>query len=204
MLVQVAHGPLKTKYGDFVEHLFYDGTRDCIALVYGDVAGQEGVLCRVHSQCLTAHLFNSIECDCREQMAMAQQRIRKAGRGLIIWLDQDGRGNGHFALLKSAHLRIVDGMSQTEAYTHLGFPTESRTYRQAREVLNLLKVKSISLLSNSPQKRDELVNSGIVIDRMFPIYIRKPRNDVLSRTYEDKKSRGHAIRVGASAAKAKR
>lgn len=194
MLVKVSEGPLETYYGRFVEHMFYDGTRDAIALVMGDIAGKSDILCRIHSHCISAHIFNSTECDCREQMIMAQTEIQKAGCGIIIWLDEDGRGNGHFALLQSAELR-AQGLNQSEAYTKLGFPSDARTYRQAREILTHFKIQSISLLSNSPQKKQALVDAGIAVSKIVPIYIHGPINPVLQKTYEDKKGRGHSIEI---------
>ena len=91
MIIKMAEGDLHTKYGKYREILFYDGQKESIALVMGELAGAEEVLCRVHSSCLFAHAFNSIECDCREQMAISQQLIEREGRGIIIWMDQEGQ-----------------------------------------------------------------------------------------------------------------
>ena len=96
----MAEGNLKTKYGEYHEIMFYDGQKESFALIMGDVNGEEDVLCRVHSSCIFGHHFNSIECDCREQMEISQQLIQKEGKGIVIWLDQEGKGNGHYALLK--------------------------------------------------------------------------------------------------------
>src|SRR4030095_6117049 len=101
MIACLAERNLKTKFGIFKEILFYDGQKESIALVKGDIAGKENVLCRVHSSCISAHIFNSIECECREEMGISQGLIEKAGKGVIIWLDQEGKGNGHLALIKS-------------------------------------------------------------------------------------------------------
>ena len=105
MIIRLAEGPLHTLFGTFQELLYDDGQQESIALVMGQVGQGEEVLCRVHSQCLAAHVFNSVECDCREQMALAQAAIVHAGRGLIIWLDQEGRGHGHLALMRSRALQ---------------------------------------------------------------------------------------------------
>ena len=101
MIKRLAERELRTKFGTFTEVLYYDGRKESIAIVMGDVDGGEDILCRVHSHCVGAHLFNSIECDCREQMAAAQAAIEKAGRGIVIWLDQEAKGNGHLALIQS-------------------------------------------------------------------------------------------------------
>ena len=93
MIRRLASRELKTKFGIFKEILYYDGIRESIAIVMGDVADGENVLCRVHSHCIGAHVFNSIECTCREEMEAAQATVEKEGRGVIIWLDQEGKGN---------------------------------------------------------------------------------------------------------------
>jgi GTP cyclohydrolase II len=79
MVIKIAETDLKTKYSTYLKSLFYDGQKETIALTMGDVRGKEGVLCRIHSACISAHAFNSIECDCREQMEISQQIIQKGG-----------------------------------------------------------------------------------------------------------------------------
>lgn len=162
MVVRLAEGFLKTQFGTFNQILYYDGQQELIALVMGDVAGVEQVLCRVHSHCISAHIFNSIECDCREQMAMAQQRIQAAGRGVIVWLDQEGKGNGHLALLQSRKLKEA-GMSQTEAYLKLGYAADARSFVRAGEILRELKVTSITLMTDNPEKAAQLRADGLII-----------------------------------------
>jgi GTP cyclohydrolase II len=140
MIVKLAEGNLKTKYGEYREILFYDGQKESIALIMGEVTDAEAVLCRVHSSCLFGHAFNSIECDCREQMEISQQLIQREGRGIIIWLEQEGKGNGHFALLKSVeHKRL--GLKQADAYEAVGFKSDARDFRAAAEILMALGVK---------------------------------------------------------------
>jgi len=92
MITKLAEGNLKTKYGEFKEVLYYDGQKESIALIMGEIEGEGEVLCRVHSSCVFGHYFNSIECDCQEQMDISQQLIEREGKGLIILLDQEGRG----------------------------------------------------------------------------------------------------------------
>src|SRR5262245_20057806 len=110
MIVRLAEMPVRTRFGTFHEILYYDGQQELVALVMGQVAQGEHILCRLHSHCFLAHVFNSIECDCREQMEIAQELIERQGTGVIIWLDQEGRGNGHLALMKSRVLQ-EQGMS---------------------------------------------------------------------------------------------
>ncbi|MBN8821069.1 MULTISPECIES: GTP cyclohydrolase [unclassified Spirosoma] len=163
MIVKLAEGDLKTKFGVFHETLFYNGQNESIALTMGDVAGADDVLCRVHSSCLFGHAFNSIECDCREQMEISQQLIQQAGRGIIIWLDQEGKGNGHFALLKSVeHKRL--GLPQADAYEAVGFKKDARNYTPAAEILKALGVRSIYMLTDNPKKVDTLTQHGIQVN----------------------------------------
>jgi len=162
MSMRLAERELKTKYGTYTEILYYDGQKESIALVMGDVANGNDVLCRVHSHCIGAHVFNSIECDCREQMAAAQALIEQAGKGIIIWLDQEGKGNGHLALMQSIPFKKA-GLSQADAYVEAGFKADGRSYRAAADILSDLKVKSIILLANGTDKADDLRAESIVV-----------------------------------------
>lgn len=162
MIIRLAEGSLDTRFGSFTQILYYDGQKETIAIVMGQVAGQEDVLCRVHSHCISAHVFNSIECDCREQMEMSQRLIQQAGRGVVIWLDQQGKNNGHLALLLSRKLKD-QGVSQSEAYTRLGYSADARSYIRAAEILRELQVKSIRLMTNNSAKIDDLRQDGLVI-----------------------------------------
>lgn len=162
MIVRIAEGTLRTKFGTYHQFLYYDGQKETIALVMGDVAEQEHVLCRVHSHCVHGHVFNSIECDCREQMEMSQRLIQGAGRGVIIWMDQEGKNNGHMALLLSRKLKD-EGVTQSEAYIKLGYPADARSYVRAAEILRELGVRSITLLTNNPDKLSQLREDGLVI-----------------------------------------
>lgn len=162
MLMKLAEGNLKTKFGEYHEILFYDGQKELIALIMGNIEGEENVLCRVHSSCIFAHNFNSIECDCREQMEISQQLIEKEGKGIIIWLDQEGKGNGHFALLKSKEHKNL-GLSQGEAYETVGFKKDARDFTRAAEILKEIGVKSIKMLTNNPQKIETLTQYGVKV-----------------------------------------
>jgi GTP cyclohydrolase II len=162
MLIRLAERDLKTKYGIFKEILYYDGQKESIAVVMGDVAGGEDVFCRIHSHCIGAHVFNSIECDCREQMAAAQEIIQNQGRGVVIWLDQEGKGNGHLALMQSIPFKQA-GDPQADAYVKAGFRADDRSYRAAANILADLNIKSIVLLANDAGKADDLQKEGIVV-----------------------------------------
>ena len=168
MVIRLAEGQLQTRFGEFTQILYYDGQKEIIALVMGEVTGRENILCRVHSHCISAHIFNSIECDCREQMEMAQRFIQQAGRGVIIWLDQEGRSNGHLALLLSRQLK-EKGLSQTEAYKKLGYSADARSYVRASEILRELGVQSITLMTNNPEKVSQLRGDGLTISGIQPL-----------------------------------
>jgi GTP cyclohydrolase II len=170
MIIKLAEESLKTKFGEYHEILFYDGQKESIALILGDAEGAEEVLCRVHSSCIAAHDFNSIECDCREQMEISQQLIEKEGRGVIVWLDQEGKANGHFALLKSKKYK-KSGLSQEEAYETAGFKKDARDFTKAAEILNAIGVKSIRMLTNNPEKSETLSRHGINVIGTKPLPI---------------------------------
>ena len=127
MNIRLSERNLRTKFGTFTEVLYYDGQKESIALVMGDVAGEENVLCRVHSACIGGHVFNSVECECADEMAAAQAMIQQASRGVIIYLDQEGKGNGHLALMKSIPFKKA-GLSQSEAYEKAGYKTDARSF----------------------------------------------------------------------------
>ena len=162
MIVRLAERDLKTKFGDFREILYYDGQTESIALVMGNVETQENVFCRIHSNCISAHVFNSIECECREEMEMSQALIQREGRGVIVYLDQEGKGNGHLALMASIPHKKV-GFSQSEAYKKAGFEADARSFRPAAEILSDLKIKSVVLLTNNPEKAEDLRRASIIV-----------------------------------------
>ncbi len=167
MIVPLAQGQIKTLYGTFTEHLFYDGIKESHALVMGEITDQKEVLCRVHSSCIFAHHFNSIECDCREQMAISQQLIQRAGRGIIIWLDQEAKGNGHYALLQTLPLK-KEGMPQAAAYQHVGFRKDNRDFSAAAKILKHLKVASITMITSNSTKTKTLTEHGIKVSGIQP------------------------------------
>lgn len=168
MIVKLAEGNLKTKFGEFHEILFYDGQNESIALIMGKVEGEEDVLCRIHSSCIFGHYFNSIECDCQEQMTLSQQLIQKRGKGIIILLDQEGKGNGHFALLKSVEFKRK-GMKQADAYHAAGFKRDARDFSSAGKILNQIGVKSIRMLTENADKIKMISQFGIEVTGIEPL-----------------------------------
>lgn len=172
MIVELAQGTIQTKYGIYREILFYDGIKESHALVMGDITNGEDVLCRIHSSCIFAHHFNSIECDCREQMEISQQLIEKEGRGIVIWLEQEGKGNGHYALLNTLPLK-KDGMSQAEAYETVGFQKDARDFLAAAKILKHLNVTSIVMLTNNAKKTETITRHGITVSGIQPTIFEK-------------------------------
>ncbi len=162
MIIRLAERDLKTKFGDFREILYYDGQTESIAIVMGDVENEPDVLCRIHSSCITAHVFNSVECDCREQMQMSQAMIEQKGQGIIIYLDQEGKGNGHLALMASIPHKKA-GFKQSEAYQKVGYQADARSFRPAAEILAELKVKSVVLLTDNAEKVEDLRRASIIV-----------------------------------------
>lgn len=155
MIFRLTERELQTKYGTFREILYYDGQKESIALVMGDVENADEIICRVHSACVSGHVFNSVECECQAEMEAAQSAIQKAGKGVIIYLEQEGKGNGHLALMASIPYKKA-GMKQSEAYKKAGFEKDARNFRPAAEILRDLKVKSIILLTDNEKKADDL------------------------------------------------
>jgi GTP cyclohydrolase II len=141
-----------------------------------------------------AHVFNSIECDCREQLALAQQKIADEGRGVIVWLDQPGKGNGHMAELLSAQYRTA-GVPQTEAYVRLGYQKDARSFVRAAEIIKYLGVSSVRLMTNNPAKLNSLTEYGVEVSGTVELFI-TPDNADLQRTYLDKiENQNHSIRM---------
>ncbi|MFN8356805.1 MAG: GTP cyclohydrolase [Spirosomataceae bacterium] len=170
MIIQLAEGPLRTRFGEYREVLFYDGQKESLALIMGHIQDQDDVLCRVHSSCIFGHYFNGIECDCREQMEISQQLIQQAGRGIIILLDQEGKGNGHFALLKSVEFKR-QGIAQADAYEAVGFKKDARDFSAAAKILNHLGVKSVEMLTDNPRKTETLTQHGVLVSGIRKIAI---------------------------------
>jgi len=194
MVIRLAEGYLRTKFGTFLEILYYDGHKESSAIVMGEVQQRDNVLCRLHSHCVAAHIFNSIECDCREQMEIAQALIEQQGAGVIIWLDQEGRGNGHLALVRSRALQ-AQGLSQTEAYVQLGYAADARQYASAAAILQDLGVTSVVLMTNSPHKIESLQTAGITVSGTQPVALDLSANERLRQFYADKIAQGHRIHL---------
>lgn len=186
MIIELARGPLETLHGEWCHILYWDGLQQAIAMVYGSVGGETELPCRVHSSCITAHTFLSTECDCREQMNITMAYMRENGRGVIIWLDHEGRANGMMAHIASQSLKR-SGMSQSAAYETLGYPKDPRTYTVAAEILRELKVESIVVMTNNPEKIRALRDAGLPLVADDARVMIEPNNDLLRKQYQDKR-----------------
>ena len=138
-----------------------DEVEELVALVMGDIHSAPPIV-RIHSQCLTGDVFGSLRCDCRLQLEMALGKIAKAGAGILLYEQQEGRGIGLMAKLKAYQLQD-QGMDTVEANVELGFAADCRAYELPAEVLKLLGVKSVRLMTNNPEKVSALESAGIVV-----------------------------------------
>ncbi|ALK33286.1 GTP cyclohydrolase II [Burkholderia plantarii] len=172
----VASASLPTRYGVFMSHAFrVDGSQaEHLALVVGDVAGQQPVLTRLHSECLTGDVFGSYRCDCGEQLDLALRNIVAEGRGVLLYLrGHEGRGIGLSNKIRAYALQ-EQGRDTVEANRDLGLPDDAREYDSAAAILRILGVTSVRLMSNNPKKFDTLVAHGIpVCERVaLPVPVR--------------------------------
>lgn len=166
-----AHTILNTEFGPFNMAVFIDGKgREHAALGKGNIATDEPVLTRVHSECITGEVFHSVHCECGPQLDLAMKMISDAGRGLILYLRQEGRDIGLTNKIKAYELQR-QGMDTIEANTQLGFPADARHYGVAQEILQELGVKKIALLTNNPDKIEQLEKLGIEITQRIPLEI---------------------------------
>jgi 3,4-dihydroxy 2-butanone 4-phosphate synthase/GTP cyclohydrolase II len=188
-----ATAKLPTEYGDFQIHV-YENERDgqtYVALVRGEIGDGEDVLMRVHSSCLTGDVFHSQRCDCGAQLEAAMQRIAIEGRGVILYLNQEGRGIGLANKIRAYALQD-QGYDTVEANERLGFDADLRDYGLGVQILSDLGVRSMRLLTNNPKKQAGVESYGLQVSQLLPLEI--PASESTRRYLTTKKEKlGHLL-----------
>jgi len=188
-----AKAVLPTRFGRFTIYGF-EGRgpqEEAVALVRGNLKGRVPPLVRVHSQCLTGDVLNSLRCDCRAQLELSLKKIAKAPSGILLYLPQEGRGIGLMNKLRAYELQD-GGMDTVEANESLGFAADAREYNFPAQILKKLGATRIRLLSNNPDKIRQLESAGIKVIARVPC---QPRLSKISRAYLQTKKRkmGHLL-----------
>jgi 3,4-dihydroxy 2-butanone 4-phosphate synthase/GTP cyclohydrolase II len=192
-VTRAAAARLPTEYGEF-DIVANDDSADGkthVALVHGDLRGGENVLVRVHSSCVTGDIFHSARCDCGPQLDTAMRRIVAEGRGILLYLNQEGRGIGLANKIRAYSLQD-EGFDTVEANERLGFPADTREYGVSVRILLDLGVQSVRLLSNNPRKLAGVAGDGLSVSERIPIEI--PASEHSRRYLKTKKDKlGHEL-----------
>ena len=161
---------LPTDVGDFKVHAFTDSNdlKDHLAISIGDLNVDKPILSRIHSQCVTGESFFSLRCDCRYQLTESLNQIAKKGRGVIFYLQQEGRGIGLSNKIRAYNLQDK-GLDTVEANHQLGFEEDERSYETVSAMISFLGIKKIDLMTNNPKKIDALKSYGVIINQRVPL-----------------------------------
>lgn len=193
LVSRLVDAKLPSKFGNFNIHIYRSNVdrKEHIALVKGNIKANKPVLVRVHSECMTGDIFGSLRCDCREQLTKSMQMIEKEGKGVVLYMRQEGRGIGLVNKLKAYNLQ-EKGKDTVEANIELGFQADLRDYGIGAQILRDLGLKKIKLLTNNPKKIIGLIGYGLeVVDRV-PIEIEA--NHINVRYLKTKRDKlGHLI-----------
>jgi 3,4-dihydroxy 2-butanone 4-phosphate synthase/GTP cyclohydrolase II len=195
LVSRVAEAKLPTRYGEFLAVAYRSSvdSNEHVALVKGDIVSGSPVLVRVHSECLTGDVFGSRRCDCGEQIALAMQRINEEGRGVLLYMRQEGRGIGFHNKLRAYELQD-QGLDTVEANLALGFPPDLRDYGVGAQILADLGLHQIRLLTNNARKVIGLESYGIEIVETVPVIVpSNPYNARYLKTKQDKL--GHQLGI---------
>ena len=161
---------LHTDLGEFKVHAFTDEKtlKDHLAISMGDLLTNDPVLCRIHSQCITGESFFSMRCDCRFQLTESLTQIAERGRGVVFYLQQEGRGIGLSNKIRAYNLQD-QGLDTVEANHQLGFKEDERDYEIISEMINFLAIKKVDLMTNNPKKIDALKAMGVIVNERVPL-----------------------------------
>ncbi|MEP7374955.1 MAG: bifunctional 3,4-dihydroxy-2-butanone-4-phosphate synthase/GTP cyclohydrolase II [Chitinophagaceae bacterium] len=196
LIEEIVRVDMPTKYGNFKLVAFQEknSSNEHLALIKGEWVKDEPVMVRVHSSCFTGDILGSLRCDCGEQLHKAMQMVEKEGKGVIIYMNQEGRGIGLLNKLKAYRLQ-EGGMDTVEANLHLGFQMDQRDYGVGAQILRYLGISKLRLMSNNPKKRVGLVGYGLEIVDNIPIIAQSnPHNEKYLQTKRDKL--GHELTGG--------
>lgn len=195
LIEEIVRVDMPTQWGHFKLVAFKEKhtQNEHLALIKGSWEKDEPVLVRVHSSCFTGDILGSMRCDCGEQLHHAMEMVEQAGKGVILYMQQEGRGIGLMNKLRAYRLQ-EEGMDTVEANLHLGFPMDKRDYGVGAQILRHLGITKLKLISNNPTKRAALLGYGLEIVESVPIVVKaNPHNEKYLQTKRDKM--GHVMKA---------